>query len=70
MTTCCPHCSSSAALGTEAASICTECATVSVAGAALSLPIMLTIAACAVAAVFAWKAVRRGWYQPCRVALR
>ena len=59
MTTCCPNCASSAALGTEAASVCTECASVSVAGASMSLPMMLAIAACTVAAVIAWRAVHR-----------
>ena len=41
MTTCCPNCSSVTALGAESASICTECATVTVAGASLSLPLIL-----------------------------
>ncbi|MFG0326026.1 MAG: hypothetical protein ACF8SC_01990 [Phycisphaerales bacterium JB037] len=37
----CPNCSA-AAVGTEAASICTECATATVAGASFSLPMLLT----------------------------
>ena len=40
MSTCCPKCSASA-FGTDAASICTECATATVAGASISLPMIV-----------------------------
>ncbi|MEM7755499.1 MAG: hypothetical protein AAF297_07660 [Planctomycetota bacterium] len=36
----CPNCAA-AALGTEAVSICTECATATVAGTSLSLPLLI-----------------------------
>lgn len=41
MNTCCPNCSSTSAIGNQAASACAECLSVSVAGA--SLPIGLVV---------------------------
>ena len=43
MTTCCPNCSATTALGTETLSACAECASVSIAGG--SLPVGLIVAA-------------------------
>ncbi|MFI4893227.1 MAG: hypothetical protein ACIAQ0_07300 [Phycisphaerales bacterium JB058] len=60
MSTCCPNCSA-AAFGTDAASVCTDCATATVAGASFSLPTMLATTVCAVALVLAYKAIRRMW---------
>ena len=68
MTTCCPNCPSMA-IGTEAASICTECASVSVAGASFSMPLMVASVAGAMAIVFAWKAIREASRRPARLAL-
>ena len=59
MTTCCPNCSSPAAMGTDIASMCTECASVTVAGASLSIPAMLACAALAVCVGVAVKLIRR-----------
>ncbi|MEE2681428.1 MAG: hypothetical protein VX641_03550 [Planctomycetota bacterium] len=59
MTTCCPNCSSPAAMGTDVASICTECASVSLAGTSLSIPVMLSCAALAVGVGIAFKLIRR-----------
>ena len=50
MTTCCPNCSSPDAMGTDIASICTECASVTVAGASISLPAIVACAALVVTA--------------------
>lgn len=54
MTTPCPNCSASA-LGTDALSICTECASVSVVGASVSIPTMLATAALAVVCAYVAK---------------
>ena len=51
MTPCCPNCGSAQTLGTEAASICTECATATVAGASISLPLLVAIVIAAGVAV-------------------
>lgn len=59
MTGCCPNCSSTASLGGEVASVCTECATVTVAGAEFNLPLLLATTAGAVLLAFAWKIARR-----------
>ena len=59
MTTCCPNCSSPAAMGTDLASMCTECASVSVSGASLSVPTMLACAALAVCVGLGVNLVRR-----------
>lgn len=59
MTTCCPNCSSPAAMGTDVASMCTECASVSIAGASLSVPTMLVCAALAVCVGLVVNLVRR-----------
>ena len=55
MTTCCPNCPSAVALGTEAASICTECATATIAGAAFNLPLLLAGALVAGVAMIAFR---------------
>ncbi|MAJ46188.1 MAG: hypothetical protein CBC35_02705 [Planctomycetes bacterium TMED75] len=59
MTTCCPNCASPAAMGTDIASMCTECASVSIAGASLSVPTMLACAAFAVGVGLVVNLVRR-----------
>ena len=59
MNTCCPNCSSSAALGNDLASLCTECASVSLAGFSMTLTGLLFGAACGVVALVTWKAARR-----------
>lgn len=53
MTAHCPNCLSDSALGTHAASICTECASVSVAVASVSIPVLIVAALAAGAVVFA-----------------
>ena len=58
MTTCCQNCSSSAALGNDIASICTECASVSLAGFSMPLTGLLLGAACGVIGLVAWKTAR------------
>jgi len=58
MTTCCPNCSSSAVLGNDIASICTECASVSLAGFSMPLTGLLLGAACGVIGLVAWKTAR------------
>lgn len=63
MSTCCSNCSA-AALGSEAASFCTECATATVAGASFSLPSFLAGALVAGVAVIAVRMLLRragGW---------
>ncbi len=51
MTTCCPNCPATA-LGTDAASICTECATATVAGASFDLTsLAIGLAAATIAAL-------------------
>lgn len=70
MHTCCPSCSSSSAIGNQAASACAECLSVSVAGA--SLPIGMIVAAALVASglLLAFKVLRHrgisriGWCRP------
>ena len=58
MTTCCPNCSSPAAMGTDIASMCTECASVTIAGSSMSIPTMLACAALAVGVGLAIKMFR------------
>jgi len=58
MSTCCPNCSASA-LGTDAALICTECATATVAGASLSLPTLIAGAILAGVALVAARILHR-----------
>ena len=58
MTTCCPNCSSPAAMGTDIASVCTECASVTIAGSSMSIPVMLACAALAVGVGIAIKMFR------------
>lgn len=65
MSTCCPNCSADA-FGTEAASLCTECATATVAGGSFSLPVLLAAALAVGVGVIASRALRRrpggrGW---------
>lgn len=70
MSTCCPHCSA-AALGTEAASVCTECATATVAGVSLNLPLLLAGALAAGVGVIAVRFLRHrigAWMQTRRLA--
>ncbi len=69
MTTCCPNCSSSAALGNEVASICTDCVSVSAAGASFSLPVVFAIALGAAATYLTVKAARRTWARFGRMTL-
>ena len=69
MSTCCPNCPSSAAIGSEVASVCTECASASVAGASLSLSTAITMAVVAAAAIYTWRMARRALRRSGRVAL-
>lgn len=55
----CPNCVSSAALGTDAASVCSECASVSVLGASMNAPTLLALAAGTVAVALEWRAAKR-----------
>ena len=59
MSTCCPNCSSPAAMGSDLASVCTECASVSLAGASFSLPTRLAGVALAVGVGITLTMVRR-----------
>lgn len=45
MNTCCPNCTSDAAVGTDLISACTECASVSVAGGSMSMALMTGLGA-------------------------
>ncbi len=57
MTTCCSH-GSTATLGTEAASFCTNCGAATVGGASVSLPaVLLSVIAAAAVCI----AVRQVW---------
>ena len=56
--TSCPNCSA-AALGTDAASVCMECASVSVVGASFNVPMIILAATGAVAMAFAYRVWRR-----------
>ena len=47
----CPNCSSAAAIGNDVASVCTDCASVSVAGGSLNLPVILFTVVAAASAV-------------------
>lgn len=58
MHTCCPNCSSSSAIGNQAASACAECLSVSVAGASLPIGLVVTVALAAGVLVFVYKATR------------
>lgn len=60
MHTCCPNCSSSSALGNEAASVCAECLSVSVAG--VSLPVgTIVISALVTGVLLAMFKTLRNW---------
>lgn len=54
MSTCCPNCPATA-LGTETASLCTECATATVAGASFNLPLLIAGALAAGVAIFTYR---------------
>ncbi|MEO1130270.1 MAG: hypothetical protein AAFX05_11275 [Planctomycetota bacterium] len=68
MTTCCPNCSTGVALGGDIASVCTECATVTVAGASYSPSMMMLAVAGAVAIALAGQSLRRVLRQSPRLA--
>jgi hypothetical protein len=59
MTTCCPNCSNASALGSEAASLCTECGAATVAGASIDLPLLFAGVFAAGLALLACRALRR-----------
>ncbi|MEL7474026.1 MAG: hypothetical protein AAGK04_11980 [Planctomycetota bacterium] len=69
MTTTCPNCSSTAALGGEVTSICTECASVSVAGTSFSMPMLLAGVAGVVAVAWVVRLAVRRWPRFTRVAI-
>ena len=56
--TICPNCSA-AALGTETASICTECVSATVAGATFSFPMLIAGAVVATVALFVVRRLAR-----------
>ena len=70
MHTCCPNCSSSSAIGNQAASACAECLSVSVAGASLPIGLILIVALAAGVLLVALRAPRyrgisgMGWRRP------
>ena len=66
MTTCCP---TPAPVGVEAANICTECATVTAAGASFDLPLILAAAGCTMRITHAWKTIRERRARAPRAAL-
>lgn len=71
MSTCCPNCSATA-LGTEATPVCAECATVTVAGASFSLPLLFAGAIAAGVAVIAVRMLLRrsgAWFNASQPAL-
>jgi len=68
MNTCCPNCASSTALGNDIASVCTECASVSLAGFSMPLTGLLLGAACGVCALVAWKTARWSTRRAARLA--
>ena len=67
MTTCCPNCSSTGAVGTDFASACVDCASVSVAGASVGMSTLLAATAVTGAAVLFWPLIRRAAESACRV---
>ena len=69
MNTCCPNCASSAALGNDLASVCTECASVTLAGTSMPMTGLLLAAACGVVALVAWKTARWSSRRVARIAL-
>lgn len=68
MSTCCPNCASSA-LGSDAASICAECVSVSVAGASMSLPMMLLTGVLVAGALLVGRALVRSSRRARRLAM-
>lgn len=59
MTTCCPNCSSSAAVGNDLVSACTDCVSVSVAGGSMSMTLIAGIAAGVIAIAFVARSMSR-----------
>ncbi len=73
MSPCCPNCGSAQSLGNEAASVCNECATATVSGASISLPLFLVAVFAAGVAVMAFRVLRgraSGILQMSRPAVR
>jgi len=58
MTPCCPNCSAQS-IGIEAASMCTECASATVAGATFSIPALIAGVVVATLAVFVVRRLAR-----------
>jgi len=58
ISTCCPNCSAHA-LGTETASVCTECAHATVAGASVHLPLLIAGLLVASLTAVAFRMLRR-----------
>lgn len=69
MNSCCSNCSSSATLGNDLASICTECASVSLGGASLSPMALALGSACVVLVFIVWRSSRRSSRRMTRLAL-
>ena len=72
MNACCPNCSSTSALGNQAASACADCASVSVAGASVPISLVVTVTLAAAVLLVALRARRhRGVFVPgwCRPAV-
>ena len=59
MNTTCPNCSSAAAVGSEVASVCAECVSVSVAGVSFSAPMVFTGVVAVGVAMMAFDLLRR-----------
>ena len=59
MTTCCPNCSSSAAVGNELASACADCMSVSAAGGSMSMAMLVGLAAGVIGVVYIARSMRR-----------
>jgi phage-related minor tail protein len=58
MTTCCPNCSSSAAVGNDLVSACTDCASIAVAGSSMSMTMIAGIAAGTIAIAIVARMIR------------
>ncbi|MFG0246463.1 MAG: hypothetical protein ACF8MF_10500 [Phycisphaerales bacterium JB052] len=59
MSTCCPNCSSTAAIGNDIASACTDCASVSLAGGSMSMTMLVGIIGGTIALAFLARAISR-----------
>ena len=68
MSTCCPNCSSTAAVGNELASACTDCLSVSAAGGSMSMAMLVGLGACVIGAVYVARVLVRA--KGMRLALR